>query len=339
MNYELLRKTQPRFIKTIDNGFKNNRLSQVYLFDGVKGTPKMLGAMYLANLILCENHNFCGKCIDCRRIQENVHPRIFYVSPENLDTLQSIKVDQIERLIEEFSYTGLEYGTRIFIIDGIEKANPAAANKLLKFLEEMKEDSYGILITSDIDKVLETIKSRSQIIHFDKLKEDNLLKEYLDNDVSFEDAHLLAKFTNDLTEGLETFKSDNYKELLAFAKQLFINLFTSKNLLILAFEQSRLLSLSQDIYTKLFFDIFVQIVNDYLVGYLLKAQNMIFTSLFQEIENKEEIKELNTIISKEKAYDIITMTLDYKQKLNSYVNRELLFIDYFASLEQLRSKK
>lgn len=335
MDYQFLKNTQPKFIKTIDNSFKNNRLAQVYLFDGVKGTPKMLGAMYFANLILCEKHNFCGECIDCRRIKENVHPRIFMVSPGELDTVQSIKVEQIENLIEEFSYTGLEIGPRVFIINEIEKANPAAANKLLKFLEEMKEDSYGILITNDIDKVLETIKSRCQIVRFEKLGEQYLLKEYKEKNIKEEDARLLINLTNDISEGLSLVDSALYQELLEFSKKLFIELFTKKDLLIFSQENSKLLSDPQKD-GKLFFDIFTQIVNDYLISYLLKTQKPIFVNLFEDIK-KQTI--LENIITKEKAYEIIIKNLEYKRRLNSYVNKELLYIDYFVMLTKIREKK
>ena len=74
----------------------------------------------------------------------------------------------------------------------------------------------------------------------------------------------------------------------------------------------------------------------YLISYLLKTQKPIFANLFEDIK-KQTI--LENIITKEKAYEIIIKNLEYKRRLNSYVNKELLYIDYFIMLTKIREKK
>ena len=106
MDFNFLLKTQPKVVKLIDNSLKKNRVSQVYLFDGVKGTPKYQAAMYLASKLLCENNCGCGTCLDCRRLEENVHPRLFKIEPTKNDLSSAnatIKKEQMELLEKEFS--------------------------------------------------------------------------------------------------------------------------------------------------------------------------------------------------------------------------------------------
>ena len=77
----------------------------------------------------------------------------------------------MEQLEKEFTLSNIEEGTRVFIINDIDKATAAAANSLLKFLEEMNDGCYGILLTENLSNVLNTIKSRSQIVSFEKSKQ------------------------------------------------------------------------------------------------------------------------------------------------------------------------
>ena len=94
MDFNFLFKTQPKVVKLINNSLKKNRISQVYLFDGVKGTPKYQAAMYLASLLLCENRNGCGECLECRRLEENVHPRLFKIEPTKSDISSANAITQ-----------------------------------------------------------------------------------------------------------------------------------------------------------------------------------------------------------------------------------------------------
>ena len=121
MDFKFLEETQPKFIKLINNSIKKDRLAQVYLFDGVKGTPKMQGAMYLASKILCEHGNNCGECKSCLMLSNGVHPDLITISPTRAEGVVSegtIKKEQIEDLIHEFSLASPN--KRVFIINEIE---------------------------------------------------------------------------------------------------------------------------------------------------------------------------------------------------------------------------
>ena len=117
MDFTRFKKTQKKVLKLIENSYKKNRLVHAYLFEGAKGTPKIEGAYYLANLLMCRGENKpCGECLDCQRILNGEHPRIFYIEPIQ----DTIKKEQIEALEHEFSRVSLEEGVRVFIIKDID---------------------------------------------------------------------------------------------------------------------------------------------------------------------------------------------------------------------------
>lgn len=342
MDYSLLLKTQPKLVKLFNNGFKKNRLSQVYLLDGVKGTPKMQAAMYLANLLLCDTHDFCMKCVNCKRIEENVHTRIFIVSPngtnndnsQNISMSQSIKVEQIDALENEFNYSGLEKGPRVFIINEIEKATLSAGNKLLKFLEEMKEDCYGVLITNNLSGVLDTIKSRSQVVTLEKMNDEILKEAFLSKGIDDETSKVLCTLTNNIKEGLELLEDGNLVKIISLVKRVFKALFTKESTLLIMNDESKFLfALNRKDYHQMFIDLFITMANDYLVNYLLDKKNYIFENTFKELSN---LGDLSKIYDNKKAYELVDILLECKKRLDYNVNIELLYMNMLIKCESLR---
>ena len=106
----------------------------------------------------------CASCDQCQVIDSGNFPEIKIITPDGL----WIKKEQLQELQSEFTKKALIGTKKIYIINGAEKLNKQAANSILKFLEEPEEGIMAILITDNIYQVLETIRSRCQII---KLKE------------------------------------------------------------------------------------------------------------------------------------------------------------------------
>lgn len=128
---------------------KNNRISHAFLicntnFDNLKDDLEVILSDYFFH--------------DKINILENLD--VYIIRPEN----GKIVKDEIIKLQEEFKNFSQINENRVYIIDGAEKMNDYAANSLLKFLEEPEQNIYAFLITSNIMKVLETIKSRCQVI-------------------------------------------------------------------------------------------------------------------------------------------------------------------------------
>lgn len=158
---------QPQLSKEFNQILKSDRMNHAYLFSGDFASFDF--ALYLAKSRFCENLQDglpCGECRECQLIAENEFSDVKIVKPSG----QVIKTDTIRELMRDFSRSGFEGKSQVFIIQDCEKMHVNAANSLLKFIEEPQSSSYMILLTSDENKVLPTIKSRTQIFRFPKNK-------------------------------------------------------------------------------------------------------------------------------------------------------------------------
>lgn len=109
---------------------------------------------------------------------------VIVISPEN----DKIVKEQILDLQVKLKTKSIYNSARVYIIDCAEKMNDYAANSLLKFLEEPEEGIFAFLITSNIENVLPTIRSRCQLIKVnDRTKFDinNFDEEFVKNAISF----------------------------------------------------------------------------------------------------------------------------------------------------------
>ena len=334
MDFSFLLKTQSRVVKILQNGIKKNRTAQVYLFDGAKGTPKMQAAKYLASLLLCDNHNACGECLNCRRLDGGIHPRLFIVEPtkgEGVTSLPTIKKEQIAQLEKEFNFSSIEKGPRVFIINNIETATQSSANHLLKFLEEMKDDCYGILITENLESVLSTIRSRSQIITFDRISKETLQEIYLSKGIEPERARIISNLTNNSSEGLELANSEDLTNLINLARKV-TESFLEDNSPILTFNEEGkfLLSSNNKALHHLFMNLLVMITNDRLYYILGKKDEMIFYESLEKMDAEGyDIRGFGY----NETFKQLEVMLEFKERLFYNVNLELMYYDLFIRCE------
>ena len=143
---------------------RGGRLSHALLFAGPAGTGKSLLARQLAHSLLCsrpdESGLACGKCRECRLLEAGTHPDFHLVAPE--EESRNIRIDAIRRLQEESALVVGEGRSRVFLLDPAETMGTAAANALLKTLEEPSPGVYLLLVTSRPEQLPITIRSRCQ---------------------------------------------------------------------------------------------------------------------------------------------------------------------------------
>ncbi|MEG2643785.1 MAG: DNA polymerase III subunit delta', partial [Enterococcus sp.] len=162
---EKLETIQPIVFRQLQNSFEHGRLAHAYLFEGDQGTGKAALALWFTKHLFCldlQDNMPCEKCNNCLRINSREHPDVVEIEPDG----QSIKVDQIRALQSELTKSGFESAKKVVIIHQAEKMNTNSANSLLKFLEEPPANFMIILETQSLGKILPTIRSRCQIIHF-----------------------------------------------------------------------------------------------------------------------------------------------------------------------------
>ncbi len=156
--------------KTLNEG----KSSHAYLLCGSPRSKKIDFAYYIA----IRGLNALDTHLE-ELILKDEFQNVIYITSEN----NIITKDKIISLQEELNNTSLVDGKRYYIINGADKLNVQSANSLLKFIEEPNSDVTAILICENLDKVLDTIKSRCQILYFkDDLNEDIAKKLQSDDD-------------------------------------------------------------------------------------------------------------------------------------------------------------
>ncbi len=147
---------------------EHGRLPHALLMTGPAGLGKLEFARLLGNSLVCESPDAqcmpCGACRQCKLVAAGNHPDIKEVSPEEAG--KAIKVDAIRELVNQSILSVAEARYRVFIIRPAEAMGMAAANALLKTLEEPIDRTLLILISTNSGQLLATIKSRCQQLAF-----------------------------------------------------------------------------------------------------------------------------------------------------------------------------
>jgi DNA polymerase-3 subunit delta' len=143
------------------------RPHHAYVFGGPEGSGKSLAARAFAAALLCHRGG-CGECRDCRLALEDHHPNEFLIEPEGRD----IHVDTIrEEVWQPVSRTAPEPGRKVFVIREADRLSPAAADTLLKVLEEPPADAVFLLMSARVDELPDTVRSRCHTVIFTALSE------------------------------------------------------------------------------------------------------------------------------------------------------------------------
>ncbi|WP_427813735.1 DNA polymerase III subunit delta' [Enterococcus sp. 22-H-5-01] len=208
---EKLETIQPIVFRQLQNSFEHGRLAHAYLFEGDQGTGKAALALWFTKHLFCldlQDNMPCEKCNNCLRINSREHPDVVEIEPDG----QSIKVDQIRALQSELTKSGFESAKKVVIIHQAEKMNTNSANSLLKFLEEPPANFMIILETQSLGKILPTIRSRCQIIHFQGLSTQRLQARLEAEQIPTKTASLLANLTNSYGKAVEISKDEWFNE-------------------------------------------------------------------------------------------------------------------------------
>lgn len=143
------------------------RPHHAYLLAGPEGGGKSLAARAFAAALLCTEGG-CGLCRNCRLALEDKHPNQVVVEPEGRD----IHVDTVRAEIWHPAYrTAPEPGRKVFVIREADRLNPAAADVLLKVLEEPPAETVILLLSARPDELPETVLSRCHVVTFLPLSE------------------------------------------------------------------------------------------------------------------------------------------------------------------------
>ena len=148
---------------------RERTLSHAYLLSGPEGLAKTAFARELA-VALVSACGGCGTCPECERARRGIHPDLHVVEREG----DLIRFEQVGPVIADLSLKPFAAGRRVWVIPEVEYLHPAAANKLLKSIEEPPDYVYFLLVTDRLERVLPTIVSRCQQVEFRPLSDEQV---------------------------------------------------------------------------------------------------------------------------------------------------------------------
>ncbi len=257
----------------LNKSIEQNNILHSYLFLGTEGIGKSLFAHEFAKMILCngdEKEKPCNKCKSCIEFENGNNPDFMQI--ENEET--AIKIEQIRYMNKKISEKPITSTRKVYIINNSDTMTKDAQNSLLKTLEEPPQYATIILIASNENKLLNTIRSRAIKVNFEQISEQEILK------------YIKQNITEDINENMISFCNGSLGKVLRIIedKQSYLELEDlinkiSTNDLVYILNNSEILYKSKEIINDLL---------DYINILLLKTQKIENINCIQYVENAKK---------------------------------------------------
>ncbi|UOR10707.1 DNA polymerase III subunit delta' [Halobacillus amylolyticus] len=322
-----MKEIQPLVSQMLMNSFNKDRISHAYLFQGNKGTGMREMSALFAKSIFCKQRNGtepCLVCRDCVRIDSGNHPDMHWVEPEGL----SIKKEQILNLQKEFTYTGVESNRKVYIIVDAEKMTVNASNRLLKFLEEPSQQTTAILLTENGQAMLDTIRSRCQLLAFQPLNQQKLAEKLEGQGISQSNAKLLSALTNNLTTAQELNDDEWFANVRKLVIQLIEVLLNKPNEGLLFINHQWMSHFKERQQLQMGLDVLMLWFHD-LINHNLDREDAI---IFKQEKEKRDQAALRW--SRQSAVHSLSLILEAKRKINQNVHPTLVMEQLTLQLQR-----
>lgn len=155
---------------SLKNSINNKRIANAYLLSGPRGVGKTSAARIIAKALNCKDGptgSPCNKCDSCTTITQGYNTDVIEIDGASNTSINDIRVIQ-----EEILYPPVNSKYKVYIIDEVHMLSKSAFNALLKTIEEPPEYVVFIFATTEINKVLPTIRSRCQQFNFRLIPSD-----------------------------------------------------------------------------------------------------------------------------------------------------------------------
>ncbi|WP_181351119.1 DNA polymerase III subunit delta' [Thalassobacillus sp. CUG 92003] len=312
-----LKEIQPLAGQMLVNSFKKNRISHAYLFQGPEGTGKREASILFTKGLFCEQLDGaepCHQCRNCIRIDSGNHPDVHWIEPDG----QSIKKEQILHLQKEFTYTGMESNQKVYVVVDADKMTTNASNRLLKFLEEPTQQTTAMLLTENGQALLNTIRSRCQLLAFQPLPPHRLQQKLSSEGVSESNARLLSALTNDLTEALDMNKDEWFANARKLVIQLIEVLQSKPNEVLLFVNHQWMPHFKERDQMQQGLDLLVLWFQDLINQFVGREEEVVF------VQEREKREQASMQWSRQTATDQLSHILEAKRKINQNVHPTLV---------------
>lgn len=313
-------------INNLKKSIKNNKVSHAYLIVGEDDSGKLTLAKAFAMALQCtnidpnaniEDIDACGVCNSCKQFMSDNHPDVVYV--QMTKNKFSIGIDDIrEQVNEDIIIKPYSSRYKIYIIDKAESLSEEAQNGLLKTLEEPPEYAIIILLSNNLERILETVQSRSVYLNI-RAVDKKLIKGYLMSEYKVPDykAELNATFAQGnvgkaINFALNESFEDTIEEVVKVLEK--INSFDNNEII----ETAKNLTKDKDRNNVIdVLDLMFLWYRDVLIYKVTKNPNLI---LYKEKLN--DISEQGKTVSFEEIQKILNSIEETKGKIKMNVNME-----------------
>lgn len=295
---------------------EQQRIPQALLITGNKGLGKQQLTERFAATLFCltprDNHTACGVCSSCLLLNAETHPDFIRVQPE--EEGKDITIGQIRSLITRLTLKPQFETYRVVVINPADKMNNAAANAFLKCLEEPTERTAIILISEKPAKLPATIISRCQ-----KLALATPAKDAVRNNISLaQGAPLLAlDYANNQTLAM---RDKCFEAWFGIAKRL-------KSPVIVAEDWHKLPA------PELIFWVTSWVVD------LIKCSHQVRAEYLYNPDLNARLQELSERLELKGLYKLYDLLLAAKQRLDTQINKQLLFEEILIQWHELNRSK
>lgn len=281
--------------KYLSNSIKSNMISHAYMFEGPNGVGKNTMARELAAILL-EMENLFNS------------PDYIEIKPDG----NSIKIAQIRKLQSDILVKPYK-SYKIYVIDEAQKMTVEAQNALLKTLEEPPKYAIIILITDNKESLLDTIKSRCEIIKFTPIPMREVANYLTMSGVDEKRASLLANFSRgSMKKAIELSESEDF-HLMREEVQKYVETFLGGNLIEIMDIQSSIEKYKDQITNVL--DLMINYFRD-----IMMVKENVDNSMIINLDRLVFIKNMSNKTTYSQLSKIIDIIEETKNKLGSNCN-------------------
>ena len=316
---DVLKKQELTAYLSLKHDLESGKLAHSYLFYGELNPLKTEAAFLMAQSIIEGSGTFaCEECEQCKRIRQLKHLDVIYINGYKA----SIKVNDIEQLMMEFSKTAAEQsGRKVYITDNINNSSQKVLNMILKFMEEPgSRSTYGIFLSDNIDGLLPTVVSRCRRVEFKTRDFSYLIAEYEKHGFENTDAYLLSRIKH-CYEDMDL-NDECYTNAREYVYKTIGNLDNRDYLPAMFFNE---------FYTCVNKDDF-KLLSDY---YLSIMQIVISDALIFNTRDDNEYNNCLNILRNRDLVKLMEIFMDASKKAKTNINRQLLFDQIGAHLISL----
>ena len=281
--------------KYLSNSLKSNMISHAYMFEGPSGVGKNTLARELSRILL-EMENLFNS------------PDYIEIKPDG----NSIKIAQIRKMQTDILVKPYK-SYKIYVFDEAQKMTVEAQNALLKTLEEPPKYAIIILITNNKESLLDTIKSRCEIIKFTPIPIKDIADYLVKTGVDEKRASLLANFSRgSMQKAIELSESEDFY-IMREEIQKYIETFLNGNLIDIMEVQSSIEKYKDQIINVL--DLMINYFRD-----IIMVKENIDNSMIINLDKLVFIKNMSKKITYSQLSKIIDIIEETKNKLRSNCN-------------------